>query len=246
MSAVSGQVISTPDGPMPAFEAAPGGPAQGGVLVLQEAFGLTGHIRSICGRLADAGWHAIAPALFHRQDRLAFDYSDIEGARKQMQEFTAEGITADLEAALDYLGGIGFSGRAAGVVGFCMGGGLALYAGSLRPLGAAVTFYGGGVSSGRFGLPALTELAPLLRSPWLGLYGDLDHTIPVEEAEDLRAAAATAAVPTELVRYAEAGHGFNCDARASAFNPAAAADAWHRATAWFASHVGSEAGLPSA
>ena len=168
---------------------------------------------------------------------MAFDYSDMESARKQMQEFTAEGITEDLESAFDYLSGLGFSGRAAGVIGFCMGGGLALYAGTLRPLGAAVTFYGGGVSNGRFGLPALTELGPLLQSPWLGLYGDLDHTIPVQEAEQLRAAVATASVPAELIRYPDAGHGFNNDARSGSYNPAAASDAWRRAADWLGRYI---------
>ncbi len=61
-----------------------------------------------------------------------------------------------------------------GIVGFCMGGTLSFYAATLRPLGAAVTFYGGGVDQGRFGLPSLVDLAPTLQAPWLGCYGDLD------------------------------------------------------------------------
>jgi carboxymethylenebutenolidase len=116
--------------------------------------------------------------------------------------------------------------------GFCMGGTLALVTGARRPIGAAVTFYGGGVVEGRFGFPPLVDEATRLTCPWLGLYGDLDRGIPVEQVEALRAAAATTGRPTEIVRYADAGHGFHCDRRPD-FHPASAADAWQRTLGWF-------------
>ncbi|MHB8452253.1 MAG: dienelactone hydrolase family protein, partial [Mycobacteriales bacterium] len=94
------------------------------------------------------------------------------------------------------------------------------------------TFYGGGVSAGRFGLPSLVDMAPGLKTPWLGLYGDLDQGIPVEQVESLRDAIAKAPVPTEIVRYPEAGHGFHCDARDSYHQPSAG-DAWQRTLDWF-------------
>lgn len=81
------------------------------------------------------------------------------------------------------------------------------------------------------------ELAGALQTPWLGLYGDLDKGIPVEQVEALREAAAHAAVPTEIVRYPEAEHGFNCDDRPAVFNPDAAADAWARTTEWLDEHL---------
>ena len=68
-------------------------------------------------------------------------------------------------------------------------------------MGTAVTFYGGGVRQGRFGLPSLIELAPKLETPWLGLYGELDKGIPIEEVEELREAATGAPAPTEIIRY---------------------------------------------
>jgi carboxymethylenebutenolidase len=117
-----------------------------------------------------------------------------------------------------------------------MGGTVALHAATAFPLGAAVSFYGGGVAEGRFGMAPLVEQAPHLQAPWLGLYGDLDHGIPVDQVEALRAAAATAPVATDLVRYAEADHGFNCDARDS-YHAASAADAWSRTLAWFDRHL---------
>ena len=119
-----------------------------------------------------------------------------------------------------------------GIVGFCMGGSISCAVAAEDAYGAAVTFYGSGMHKGRFGFRSLVELAPLLRSPWLGLYGDLDPGIPVDQVEDLRSAAATAHVPTAIVRYAEAGHGFHCDARPANYHEASAKDAWVRTLDW--------------
>ena len=82
-----------------------------------------------------------------------------------------------------------------------------------------MTFYGGGVAEGRFGLPSLIAQAPALQTPWLGLYGDIDQGIPVADVEQLQAATAAAKVPTENVRYPDADHGFNCNDRPAVFNP---------------------------
>jgi carboxymethylenebutenolidase len=106
-----------------------------------------------------------------------------------------------------------------------------------RALGAAVTFYGGGiVSAGRLPFPALIGEAGSLRTPWLGQFGDLDQGIPVEGVEELRVAVAAAPVDAEIVRYANAGHGFHCDQR-DAYEPEAAADGWRRTLEWLSSHI---------
>jgi carboxymethylenebutenolidase len=229
--------LDTPDGPMPAYEALPDGDAKGGVIVVQEAFGLTSHIESICRRLADAGYRAVAPALFHRSGSPVFEYGEYEKLMPVMKDLTADGIRADLAATATHLAGAGFDGRRVGIVGFCMGGTVALVAGVEAPLGAAVTFYGGGVSQGRFGYAPLVEVAPALQSPWLGLFGDLDQGIPVDDVEALRAAAATSPVQTEVVRYPDAGHGFNCDDR-DAYHQPSATDAWARTLTFFDQHLG--------
>ena len=217
----------------PAYEARPDGDARGAVVAVQEAFGVTAHIEHIVDRLAAAGWHAVAPAFFHRQGAPMFAYDDLESVMPAMGQLTAEGIADDLNATFDHLEAAGFPAERTGIVGFCMGGSVAFYAATMRALGAAVTFYGGGVAEGRFGLPALVDQAPSLQSPWLGLYGDLDAGIPSSQVEQLRQAASGAAVTTEIVRYAEAQHGFNCDDRPAVFNQAAATDAWDRTLAWF-------------
>jgi len=230
--------LETTDGSMPTFAATPDGMARGGVVVVQEAFGVTGHIERICERLAAAGWTAIAPALFHRQGSPVFAYdAGFAEIRQVMGGLTREGLTADLAASFEHLVSAGFTGTRRGIIGFCMGGAVALFAGTEHALGAAVTFYGGGVREGRFGLPSLIELAPTLQTPWLGAYGDRDSGIGVDDVEALRAAASTAAVETEIVRYPDAEHGFNCEDRPAVYNPEAAADAWGRALAFFDAHL---------
>jgi carboxymethylenebutenolidase len=229
--------IDTPQGAMPAAVARPEGEPKGGVIVVQEAFGLTDHIRSVAQRLADAGWLAVAPALFHRSGSPVFAYDGgWEKLGPVFQSLTAEGIDNDVAGALGWLAGEGIPAERTGIVGFCMGGTVALHAATTFPLGAAVTFYGGGVAEGRWGFAPLVEEATSLRAPWLGLYGDLDKGIPVDDVEALRAAAATADVDTEVVRYADADHGFNCDDR-DVHHPASAADAWARTLAWFDRHL---------
>jgi carboxymethylenebutenolidase len=76
-----------------------------------------------------------------------------------------------------------------------------------------------------------------IRSPWLGLYGDQDQSIPVDDVERLREIASTRPVPTEVVRYVEGFHGFNCDDRPSVFNAEIATDARARLLAWFDEHL---------
>jgi carboxymethylenebutenolidase len=231
-------VLSTEDGDMPTYVATPAGDARRGVVVVQEAFGVTPHVQSICRRLAETGYVALAPALFHRVGSPVLDYGDFNAVLPAMGSLTAGGIESDLDAALGELKNRGFGEGRTGIVGFCMGGTVAMFAATQWPLGAAVTFYGGGVAQGRFGFPSLLDIASELRTPWLGLYGDLDAGIPVDEVEALRRVAARAPVPAEIVRYPEAGHGFNCDDRPDAFHEPSATDAWRRTLSWFDRYLG--------
>jgi carboxymethylenebutenolidase len=230
-------VLVSDGGDMPTYVATPEGAARGGIVVVQEAFGVTAHLQGVCRRLAEAGYTAVAPALFHRVGSPVLDYGDFEAVRPAMMSLTAGGIETDLDAAFAELTNRGFGSARTGIVGFCMGGTVAMFAATQWPLGAAVTFYGGGVAQGRFGFPSLLDIAAELRSPWLGLYGDRDQGIPVDEVEALRRVVAAAQVPTEIVRYPEAGHGFNCDDRPDAFHEPSATDAWRRTLAWFDEHL---------
>jgi carboxymethylenebutenolidase len=214
----------------------PGSTPQAGVVVIQEAFGVNDHIEDICARVAKEGYLAVAPHLFHRTGDPKLGYGDFGEVMPHMKALTQEGILADVDAALSHLAGQGIPASRVGIVGFCMGGTVSLIVDAERQLGAAVTFYGGGVREGRFGFPALVDVAPKIQAPWLGLFGDLDQGIPVDDVEALRAAAATSGQPSEVVRYPDAGHGFNCDRRDSYHEPSAT-DAWRRTLDWFASYL---------
>ena len=223
---------------MPAVECAPDDQSKGAVIVVHEAFGLTDHIAGVCQRFADVGWHAIAPAWFHRQGSPVVAYGDMAGAKECIGKLDADEIRTDFISTFDYLEAQGFDNDHIGVVGFCSGGTLAFYAATLREIGAAVTFYGAGVHEGRFGLPPLVELAPSMKSPWLGLYGDQDPTIPVEHVEALRSSMDRRKHPAEIVQYPDAGHAFHCDARPDRYEPKAAEDAWSRTLTWMETFVG--------
>jgi carboxymethylenebutenolidase len=214
----------------------PDNPAVGGVVVLQEAFGVTEHIEDVCQRLADAGWLAVAPHIYHQTGDPILPYDDFSQVMPHAGALTPDGILADVDAALAFIEGAGFPADTAGVVGFCMGGTLALATAAERQVGAAVTYYGSGILQGRFGFPPLVELAPRLRAPWLGLFGDEDKGIPVDEVEQLAAAAGGADVRTEVRRYPAAGHGFHRDGSPS-YARDAAADAWMRTLDWFADNL---------
>lgn len=214
----------------------PDGEPIGAVVVVQEAFGVNEHIIDVAGRFAAAGWFTVVPHLFHRTGDPALGYEDFSLVMPHMKALDADGIFTDIDAALQVVADAGIAPAQTGIVGFCMGGNVALVTATRRPVGAAVTFYGGGVGTGRFGFGPLIDEAPKLTAPWLGLYGDLDQSIPVDEVEQLRTAAASSGQPTELVRYAQAGHGFHCDRRAD-FEPGAATDAWARTQAWFGQHL---------
>ena len=207
------------------------------VIVIQEAFGVNDHIRDVTERFAAAGYFAVAPELFHRIGSPEIAYDNFPEAMTAMAELDASGIGSDLGAAAQFLSDAGYPASATAIVGYCMGGTVTFFAATLGIVGAAASFYGGGIAAGRFGFAPLLELAPQLKSHWIGLYGDQDKGIPVAQVEDLRVAAAEVAFDTEIVRYADAEHGFHCDGRPAVFNAQAAADAHQRTLDFFASHL---------
>ena len=147
-------------------------------------------------------------------------------------------MLTDVDAAVAHLHDAGFTDDHIGVVGFCFGGRVTFLTALRRRLGAAVGFYGGGIVTQTFpAFPPLIEEADALATPWLGLFGDLDESISVADVERLTAALADdAPVATEVVRYADADHGFHCDARPS-YHEASATDGWARTLAWFDTHL---------
>lgn len=210
--------------------------AVGGVIVLQEAFGVTAHIRSLLFRLRDDGYVAVAPHLFESIGDPEIPYDEPRAAIAAAGTVERGRLLGDVDASLDLLARTGIPPERVALVGFCMGGSAALAVACHRDVGAAVTFYGGGVTSGRFGFGPLLEEVHGLRAPWLGLYGDLDESIPVSDVELLRSALSSSPHEAEIVRYPLAGHGFHCDARDS-YERDSALDAWGRTTEWLRRHL---------
>jgi DNA polymerase-4 len=236
--AMNSQFVQLPlpdDSTLPLFDASPdAGEPRGAVIVVQEAWGVNAHIRGIVERFVDLGYRAVSPALFHRGGITELPYGDWDLVKPHLDALDAAGVHADMVATIAYLNVQGYPLGSIAIIGFCMGGSVVVPVAAEYALGAAATFYGSGIAAGRFGSPSYLELAPAFRTPWIGLYGDHDTSIPVDDVERLRSAAASAAVPTSVVRYPDAGHAFHCDARPEAYHEASAVDAWAKATDWFA------------
>jgi carboxymethylenebutenolidase len=118
----------------------PDGPPKGGLVVVQEAFGVNDHIEDVCRRLAVEGWLAVAPHFFHRSGDPKLGYDDISLAMPHMQALQYDTVLEDLDAGLNELAAAGIPPERTGVVGFCMGGTVALIATANRDVGAGVTF----------------------------------------------------------------------------------------------------------
>ena len=205
-----------------AYEAKPAGAARGGVVVVQEIFGVNDHIRRVADGYAADGYHVIAPALFDRVQpgiELGYTDADIAEGRSIRGQLTFEQALADVDAARKALG----DGKI-GIVGYCWGGTVTWLASTrLDGFAAAASYYGGGI--GQFA-------AEHPRCPTQCHFGEKDHAIPLTEVAAVR----DANPAVEIYTY-PAGHGFNCDARAS-FDAAAAKLARERTLAFFRKHIG--------
>jgi carboxymethylenebutenolidase len=226
---------------MPCFEAFPDksdSPTRGAIIVLQEAFGVNPHIEEITRRLAGAGYDAVAPHLFHRTGSPTIGYDDVSAVMPHLQALNDGMILDDVESVVSYLHESGWAADQVGVVGFYMGGRASFLVAGTLALGAAAGFYGAAIVNGRSpAMGSLLGLVPTMSTPWLGLFGDADRSIPVEDVEQLRDELfAHAPVHCDIVRYPGAEHGFHCDARPS-YSAEAAIDGWRRTLAWFEDHL---------
>lgn len=202
-----------------AFRADPQVPRRGGVVVVQEVFGVNAHIRDVCLRYADFGYAAIAPSLFDRLRpgvELDYDEPGITEGRALVGALGWEAPLLDIWAAAKALRADG----KVGVVGYCWGGSVTWLAACRLDVGCASAYYG------RHIVEFLDEKP---RCPTILHFGAEDALIPPENVEKVRAAHPQ--LPIHV--YAGAGHGFNCDRRAD-FRDDAAALAQERTLALFA------------
>jgi carboxymethylenebutenolidase len=212
----------------PAYVAQPAGKAKGGLVVLQEIFGVNAHIRAVADGYAAAGYFVVAPATFHRVKpgvELGYEKADMdEGSalKAAVEALPAPGVLQDIDAAIRHAAQAG----KVGITGYCYGGLLTWRAAcTLGGLAAAAPYYGGGMTT-----PG--EVARKPQCPVMAHFGNKDAHIPMEGVEAFKAAH-----PEVQVHVYDAGHGFNCDHRGS-YDKAAADLARERTLAFFAKHVG--------
>ncbi|MBY0249225.1 MAG: dienelactone hydrolase family protein [Nitrospiraceae bacterium] len=200
------------------------------VIVIQEWWGLTDHIRDIARRYAAEGYVAIAPDLYSRLGHALT--TDAGEAGKLMNTLKQEDGLADLNATVAYLTSVPeVDGARIGVTGFCMGGSYALMLPCVNPaIKAAVPFYG----------QVPNPDAPLqkLSAPVLYLYGEDDGWITKADVQRLAAALKKYNKPGEIKTYPGAPHAFFRDNDPSVYRPEAAKDAWGRTKAFFKQHLG--------
>jgi carboxymethylenebutenolidase len=201
-------------------------PAPYGVLLFIEAFGVNEHMRSLAQRYAQAGYAALVPDIYHgRTFGYEGDRDAMLGAIRALDERRVMNETA---RALEWLASSGIAGKPA-TVGFCLGGRLAFRAGIElgNRLSAVVAYYGGGIGpeTDRFGRETLVERAVEFVPPLLLHYGAGDPSIGAEEHGRIATALSRAGKRYVMSVYPDAGHGFNCDARAG-YDAVASAEAW--------------------
>ena len=205
------------------YRADPADTPKAAIVVIQEIFGVNHHIRSVCDRLASAGYVAIAPSIF---DRITPDFQsgyspdEVANARKFVADPDWAAMLRDTQAAIDAVKDVG----PVGIIGFCLGGSVAYAAATkLTGLKAAIGYYGGAIVRFADDRPKVpTQLH----------FGEKDSGIPLTDVEAIRAKRPD----VDIHVYAGAQHGFNCDERAS-YDKNSADIAWPRSMDFFAKHL---------
>jgi carboxymethylenebutenolidase len=207
-------------------------PASGrgpGVVVIQEWWGLVPHITDLCDRFAKEGFVALAPDLYHGKAT-----KEPDEAGKLLMELDLPRAARDMLGAGRWLAESDrTAGDRVGIVGFCMGGALALYAATLSDVFAAVVpFYPYmGVTAA-----AKPDVANI-KGAVLGHFAEKDEAYTPQQVADLEAELRAAGVDVEFFWYAGADHAFFNDTRPEVFDEDAARLAWERTRAFFRTHL---------
>ncbi len=206
-----------------AYVAKPAGAPRGGIVVLQEIFGVNHHIRAVADRYAAEGYLAVAPALYDRVQpgyESGYEQPDMQAGVATRAKTDPAKVLLDVKAAVVEASKAG----KVGVVGYCWGGTLAFSAAVNIPgVAAASGYYGAGIA-------AMCDHAP--KAPTILHFGETDHSIPLADVEKIKAARSD----VQVFVYG-AGHGFNCDER-GAYHKDSADLARERTYEFFAKHVG--------
>lgn len=210
--------FQTGAGSTPGYLATPDGGQGPATIVLQEWWGVDSHIRSVCDRFAREGFFALAPDLYRGETT-----DQPSEAEQKMMALNMQQVERDMCGAADYLSSQeGVSGAGVGSVGFCLGGGLSVWAAATCPnILAAVSFY--------YVMPHGKPDFANIRGPVLGHFGTADEFVPVEEAHKLENEMRDAGVRVSFQFYENRGHAFfNDNNRLGTYDEEAAALAWER------------------
>jgi carboxymethylenebutenolidase len=230
------QTVKTGDGPMSVYVSTPSGKGPyPGLIVFQEAFGVTSHVRGLCDRFAAAGFVAAAPELFHRAgDHTTAAYDDSKKYMSLLGALTNSQLLDDTSSTFDLLrehSKVDKSRIAA--TGYCMGGFASVLAGCNFSLKAVVSYYGGGMLHVRpnIGFTPILDDFKNLRCPVLLVYGGLDAGISQQDRDTIESRLKALHKKYDLWVYPEAGHGFFTEDRSSYHKPSAE-DVWPKTLDW--------------
>jgi carboxymethylenebutenolidase len=219
----------TSAGTSPGYLAVPAGERGPATIVLQEWWGVDEHIRSICDRFAAEGFFALAPDLFRGETA-----TQPSEAEQKMMALSMPQVEKDMCGAADYLASQpGFEGNGVGSVGFCLGGGLSVWAAATCPnIAAAVTYY----YVMPHGKPDFTNV----KAPVLGHFGTADDFISEEDARKLESELREAGVDATFHFYEGAGHAFFNDTdRLGTYDKDLAELSWERTVSFLRSALAS-------
>jgi len=205
------------------------------VVLIQEAFGVNSHMRALCHKFAEQGYIAISPELFHRSGRgLEFSYDDFAKVMPVFSKLKNDEILEDLGATFSFLEkSHHVTSQQTAVIGYCMGGLVAMMSATHQPIATAIPYYGGGMVSAREGI----AMAPILHQirniecPVLLFFGGADKHIPIEDIQKVEAELTAHHKTFECIVYPGADHGFSNDERSS-YHPEATQKAWDKTLDW--------------
>jgi carboxymethylenebutenolidase len=225
--------VAVAGGNMPVYYARPSG-AQNPpiILVCMEVFGVHEFIKDVTRRLGHLGAFAVAPDYYFRLG----DMSKISDTQELMPKVNSKSdaeLFDDLDATVAWAKSQGGDASRLGIIGFCRGGKNVWHYSTHNPnLKAGVAFYGPLADKSAVAPKSSIELAPEVKEPVLGLYGEADTGISVDQVHQMEAALKAAGKTAEFHIYPGAPHGFLADYRAS-YRKEAADDAWNRMIGWF-------------
>lgn len=196
-----------------------------GVVVIQEWWGINHHIKDVVERFAAAGYTALAPDLFHGKV-----VTEPDEAGKAMMALNIGQAAKDMRGAIGHLRDL--TGKPVGIVGFCMGGALSLFAACDNPdaVGACVDYYGGH--------PGVQYDLAALRAPVLGFFAGKDDFVSPEVVRDLDAQLTALGKEHDFTTYPDCDHAFFNDDRPEVYDAAAARDTWQKMLDFFGRNLG--------